>query len=89
MHAKRGRAGIEPATSRTQSENHTSRPTARAPVTPQKLWSNIPTQNVKAMSKKFAAVLSRGVVFGVPIPSLTPAESFPCSVAGLRRYPSL
>ena len=27
---KRGRAGIEPATSRTRSENHTSRPTARA-----------------------------------------------------------
>ena len=25
----RGRAGIEPATSRTRSENHTSRPTAR------------------------------------------------------------
>ena len=25
---KRGRAGIEPATSRTRSENHTSRPTA-------------------------------------------------------------
>ena len=26
---QRGRAGIEPATSRTRSENHTSRPTAR------------------------------------------------------------
>ena len=27
---KRGRAGIEPATSRTQSENHTTRPTAHS-----------------------------------------------------------
>ena len=27
-HKKGGRAGIEPATSRTRSENHTSRPTA-------------------------------------------------------------
>ena len=27
--SKRGRAGIEPATSRTRSENHTTRPTAR------------------------------------------------------------
>ena len=29
---KRGRAGIEPATSPTRTENHTSRPTARVPV---------------------------------------------------------
>ena len=30
---RRGRAGIEPATSRTRSENHTSRPTAlKAPI---------------------------------------------------------
>ena len=28
----RGRAGIEPATSPTRTENHTSRPTARVPV---------------------------------------------------------
>ena len=30
MFAKRGRAGIEPATSRTQSDNHTTRPTAHS-----------------------------------------------------------
>ena len=30
---KRGRAGIEPATSPTRRENHTSRPTARAVTT--------------------------------------------------------
>ena len=29
---RRGRAGIEPATSPTRTENHTSRPTARVPV---------------------------------------------------------
>ena len=28
MEKQRGRAGIEPATSRTRSENHTTRPTA-------------------------------------------------------------
>ena len=31
---KRGRAGIEPATSRTRSENHTSRPTAGTAILP-------------------------------------------------------